>query len=393
MVYWTFPNDDPDAIFPDKVLALNYDEGLYAIYNNSFTCFGTMQFTVDYTWATLPYASWADWDVPWGSPVNQSYFPEIVAGNQRGFVLNLSVGKVENSISLDLNASLAIPNTISNASPPICQVGNHNLHTGQFVKITNTTGFVEVIAGEAVDDAEIGTTSYTGTLDNLGVFPATVVIVVGANTFTDLGDGTLSGGTGGSTIDYATGTFTVNFAALVAITLVSARYNYNILNFRNFYVKYESINTFSLWNVAANGAVTAVELAGYGAPYVGSGQVTVVDNFNIVTKRFSPLIQEDQAFRMSHFDVFLKTTNGDFTVNVYGDQMSGTPWNVLPGSSQDYTGRASEKNWSRFYSNLTSDFIQLQFTMSEHQMTVTSNPTEDFQLHAMSLDVQTAGRL
>jgi len=393
MIYWTFPNDDANATFPDKVLALNYDEGSYSIFNNSFTCFGTMQFTVDYTWATLPYDSWADWNIPWGSPVGQSYFPDIIAGNQRGFVLNLSTGRVENSISMDLVVTLGIVDSITNATPPVCQVTNHNLQTGQFVKITNTTGFAVVVAAEAVGTALAATTAFTGTLTNPGVFPGTVVVTIGANIFTDLGDGTMTGGTGGSTIDYETGTFTVNFGALAIDTAVTANYNYNILNFRNFYVQWASANTFTLWDVDANGLITPVALAGFGAPYQGSGQVTVVDNFNITTKRFSPFIQEDQKFRMSHFDAFLKTTDGNFTVNIYGDQNSSDPLNILPGSSQDYTGRNSEKNWCRFFSNLTSDFIQLQFTMSEYQMTITANPQEDFQIHAMNLDVQSSGRL
>lgn len=394
MAYWTFPNDDPNETFPDKILALNYDEGSYSIFNNSFTCFGTMQFSVDYTWATLPYASWADWNIAWGSPVGQSFFPEIVAGNQRGFILNLSTDRVENSISMDLNVTIPLPNSITNATPPVCQVTNHNLHTGQFVKVTNTTAFGVAVVGEAIGTSALGTTSFTGTLSNLGVFSSTAVVTIGANIFTDLGDGTMSGGTGASTIDYSTGTFTVNFLALAVATAVDADYTYNILNFRNFYVQQLSANTFSLWNIdEATGNRIPVPLAGFGAPYTGSGQIAVIDNFNVVTKRFSPFIQEDQKFRMSHFDMFLKTTNGDFTVNVYGDQDSTTALNVLAGSSQDYTGNASEKHWSRFYSNIDSSFIQLQISMSEYQMTVTTNPAEDFQLHGMSLDVQKSGRL
>lgn len=394
MVYWTFPNDDPNETYPDKILALNYDEGSYSIFNNSFTCFGTMQFTIDYTWAALPYASWADWNIPWGSPVGQSYFPEIIAGNQKGFILNLSTDRVENSISMDLNVTIPIPNSITNATPPICQVLDHNLHTGQFVKITNTTGFGVAIVAEVIGNAPLGTTTFTGTLANLGVFPATTVVTVGLNIFTDLGDGTMAGGTGGSTIDYATGTFTVNFLVLAALTPVTANYTYNILNFRNFYVQRESANTFSLWDVdPITGNHIPVPLAGFGAPYQGSGQITVIDNFSIVTKRFSPFIQEDQMVRISHFDAFLKTTDGNFIVNVYGDQESTISLNILDGSSQDYNGRESIKHWTRFFPNLTSDFVQLQFTMSEHQMTVTTNPQEDFQLHAMNLDIQVAGRL
>ncbi|MHA1401151.1 MAG: ubiquitin-activating E1 FCCH domain-containing protein [Candidatus Heimdallarchaeaceae archaeon] len=393
MVYWTFPNDDPNETYPDRILALNYDEGSYSIFKNSFTCFGTMQFAIDYTWATLPYASWADWNIPWSSPVGQSYFPEIIAGNQVGFVLNLSTDRVENSISMDLVITIAIPDSITNGTPPICQVINHNLHTGQFVKITNTTGFGVNVVAEDEGTSLTGATAFTGTLTNLGVFPSTIVVTIGANVFTDLGDGTLAGGTGGSTIEYETGIFTVNFAALVADTPVTATYTYNILNFRNFYVTRLSADTFSLWDVAADGLITGVPLAGFGAAYQGSGQITVVDNFNIITKRFSPFIQEDDMFRMSHFDAFLQTTAGDFVVNIFGDQDDTTSLTLLQGSSEDYSGRNSQKHWTRFFSNLNSDFAQIQFTMTEHQMTITSNPASDFQLHAMNLDIQSSGRL
>jgi len=394
MVYWTFPDDDTDNIFPNKVLSLNYKEGCYAIYNNSFTCFGTMQYTTDYSWETLPYDSWADWNIPWGSPVGQSYFPLIVAGNQRGFILNLSPGATENSISLDLHTTIAIPDSISNATPPICQVSNHNLRTGQFVKIKNTTGFTVNVVAEDSGTALTATTAFTGTLDNIGVFPATVVITIGANIFTDLGDGTLTGGAGGSTINYATGTFTVNFAALGVDTAVTSTYDYNILNFRNFYAQVESINTFSLYDIdATTGNTIPVPLAGFGAPYQGSGQVAVIDNFNIMTKRFAPLIQEGSAFRMSYFDAFLQTNDGNFLVNIYGDQDSSTVLNTIYESNQDYKGNSSVKHWTRFFSNLTSDFLQLQFTMSDYQMTEVDNPTYDFQLHAINLDIQKAGEI
>lgn len=394
IVYWTFPNDDDNATFPDKMLALNYDEGSYALFNNSFTSFGTMQFSTDYTWATLPYDSWSDWNIPWGSPVSQSYFPDVIAGNQRGFILNLSTDRVENAISMDLNTTIGIPNSISNTTPAVCQITNHNLRTGQFVKITNTRGFAVSITGESIGTAPLSTTSFTGTLSNIGIFPATVVVTIGANIFVDLGDGTMSGGTGNSTIDYENATFTVNFTALGADTPVTANYDYNILNFRNFFVQKLTDNTFSIFTIdQATGNRIPVPLSSFISPYTGSGQVSVIDNFRLATKRFSPFLEGDEKFRLSYFDAFLKTSGGDFIVNVYAEQDLSAPINTLVGSSVNYTGKNSEKHWTRFFANVDSNFLALEFTMSDYQMTVTSNPSENFELHAINLDIQGAGRL
>jgi len=391
MDYWTFPDAKTNPTFPDRVLALNYEEQSFSIFKNSFTCFGGVQFSADYTWATLPYPSWANWNVPWGSPLSQSYFPDVVAGNQRGFVLNLSTGLVENAISLDLVTA----NSITNATPPVVQITNHNLQSGQFVKITNVRGFGVDVVDEAIGDAVLGSTSFTGTLDNLGVFPSTVVVTIGANVFTDIGDGTFhnAAGAAGGTITYESGDFTVNFAALAVDTAVTANYTYNILNFRNFYINRVGADTFSLYNVSTTGNLVAVALAGFGAAYDGSGQISVIDNYNIKTKRFSPFIEQDTGFRMNYLDLLLNTNAGHFNLSIFEDQVGSTPVETLDCSSDDYLGKLSNKHWSRFFPNVRSEFIQLQFTMSDYQMTDTDNTNSDFQLHAMSLKVEPSGRL
>jgi len=53
-----------------------------------------------------------------------------------------------------------------------------------------------------------------------------LTIVIGANTFTDNGDGTLSGGTGGSTIDYVTGGIILNYSALGGATNIVVTFAY-----------------------------------------------------------------------------------------------------------------------------------------------------------------------
>jgi len=388
MVYWTFPNDDENGTFPNRILALNYEEKTFSIYHNSLTCFGTMQFQEDYTWAMMT-KSWEKTDRTWGSPANQSYIPDIVAGNQKGIIVDFSKGLTENEMTMDLETATSI----TAAVPAVCQVTNHNLKSGQFVRLSNVRGFVINVVDEDLGTALTGSTGFLGTLAHQGVIPGILVITIGGNVFTDLGNGTLYGDAAGTnTINYATGVFTVNFAILAADTAVTATYNYNEVNARNFRVVVLTADTFSLATVQATGADVNLDLTGLGN-YQGSGQVAVIDNFNVVTKRFAPFIKEDSSFRLSYFESLIQTAEGDFTVNLFGDQNSTLALNSLVGSSTDDKGKDSEKNWTRFYGNMDVGFLQLQFTMSPYQLSQRANSSSDFQLHALNLKVEQTGRM
>jgi len=394
MVYWTFPNDDPDDTFPDKVLALNYIDGSYSIFNDSFTCFGRYQERSDYTWDTLPFATWDDWNIPWGSPISQSYFPSLIAGNQKGLVLKLNQG-VENDVSLDLTTSIGIPDSIDNTSPALCQCANHNIKTGQFVKLQDVRGFGITVTNEDIGMAELGVTGYNTTLANLGVIPAVLTITDGTTTIQDLGDGTFS--TGGifssASIDYESGAISITFtAALAADTNLTATYDYNVLNQRVFYVQDESTDTFTIYTISeTTGATVPVDLTAY-ASYTGSGKVAIMNNFKVKTKEFTPLVEQGYEFRLANVDLFLGTSSGSFTINSYTDQ-SGDITVSLPFSSVDDTGRLSDKHWSKCYPNVISDFIQLELGLNNYQMTEKTNYTSDWTLHAMNLEIQPAGKI
>jgi len=83
-------------------------------------------------------------------------------------------------------------------------------------------------SNELVGTSLAATITFTGTLANLPVSPGSLSLLLApsAIAFTDNGDGTLVGGTGGSVINYSTGVFTLNFAALAANNTVSASYNF-----------------------------------------------------------------------------------------------------------------------------------------------------------------------
>jgi hypothetical protein len=401
LVYWCYPSDISESIFPDKVLCLNHEEGSYSIFNDTFTCFGYWQSTRDYTWDTLSefgINTWDEWDIPWNSPVSQSYFPSIVAGNQCGNVLRFNASSV--------NGAFGDLTNITNAAPAVVELENHALNDGQFVRIQYTRGFEEAVVDEAVGIAPAGSTSFQGSLANMGIFPASAptaagphfaTITIGALQYTDLGDGTLleaATGTETGIINYETGTFTLDFPALGADTPITASYSYNILNFRVFYITWIDADTFNLFTINTAGETEALNLAGYPAPYAGWGEVSQVSNFKLKTKRFNPYLPEGTAFRMLYFDTLLDSAPLTFLSNIYADHDSTTPTASYSISCFDNeTSMTSRKKlWQRTFASATSDFVQLEFEIGRYEMTQYDNYASPFALHSIIFESFPAGR-
>lgn len=144
LVYWTLPDTDAEPTFPTRVLLYNYENSTWALLNDSFTCFGYFQKRDDITWDDLgaKFGDWKGWDVPWGSPFFQSDFPDIIAGNQEGFVHIIETGRASNAQSLYI--------TDMDTAAQELTIIDHNLKTGDFV-------YVEDLNGVALDDPTITT--------------------------------------------------------------------------------------------------------------------------------------------------------------------------------------------------------------------------------------------
>lgn len=163
LVYWTFPDDTGDPTFPTNVLVYNYQNGTWAFFKDSFTCFGYFQKDSNLTWADLGaiYGTWAQWNHPWGGPKAQSQFPDIVSGNQQGFTHILNTDKSSNEESLYI--------TDMNAGTEELTVINHNLFEGEYVRVTAAQGITSlndtIFRVDEVVDANtiILDTTFTGT--------------------------------------------------------------------------------------------------------------------------------------------------------------------------------------------------------------------------------------
>jgi hypothetical protein len=126
LAYWTLPNDVEGAIYPNRVLMVNYVEASYATFKDSFTCFGTYQPYYDLTWGSPELNTpWENWTKTWVNPTGNAFDPELVAGNQQGFVLMLDQKILPETLLFVL--------TITPGVFPVFTSTDHNLVSNQFV--------------------------------------------------------------------------------------------------------------------------------------------------------------------------------------------------------------------------------------------------------------------
>ena len=141
LVYWSYPiriDEDGDSVtydltFPNQVLVFNYLDGSWSEFDDCFTCFGYWQKFSDVTWAQLP-VSWQSKTSAWNSAVLQGRYPDVIAGNQRGFVVVFS------QLQLNGQNCPSIPISDITTATRTITAPNHNFTNNQYVMFTGITG-------------------------------------------------------------------------------------------------------------------------------------------------------------------------------------------------------------------------------------------------------------
>lgn len=133
-IYFTYPSNQVNYKFPNQTLFYNYRDQSWAIFNESYTTYGQFRRQTGFTWATvgLTYPSWSEWSDPWNSGSNTLLNPDVIGGNQQGFVMVRDTGTTGEG------TSLYIQNITGNTvfSP------NHNLNDGDFITISDALGTI-----------------------------------------------------------------------------------------------------------------------------------------------------------------------------------------------------------------------------------------------------------
>jgi hypothetical protein len=130
LVYWTF-NSNGDKTFPNKLLVYNYVTNTFSIWNDHFTALGRWYRDRVIRWQDLT-VEWESWIHPWNWAFRQQNFPEIIGGNQDGYV-EIFNQTTYNDVSLFI-LDLTGTTTCTVSSP------NHNLVDGQIVRLRNIVG-------------------------------------------------------------------------------------------------------------------------------------------------------------------------------------------------------------------------------------------------------------
>lgn len=131
-LYWTLPTVI-GTTFPNQVLLYNYRNATWAFNDDSITAFGYFQNPSNRTWATTT----ATWEVlleSWNSGTTIAKFPQIIGGNQEGFVFIVDPDTSRNASALQIN-NITYPSSVVTVS-----ITNHNLQVDDFITLENAQG-------------------------------------------------------------------------------------------------------------------------------------------------------------------------------------------------------------------------------------------------------------
>lgn len=129
-IYFTYNSglDTSIYVFPNQTLQFNYREQTWAIFNETYTTYGQFREQTGLTWLTVN-VPWNQWFTPWQEAYGQPLNPQVLAGNQQGFLM-LRNQNIDEDYSLFIESFSG--NTVT--SP------DHGLVSGDFILINNCLG-------------------------------------------------------------------------------------------------------------------------------------------------------------------------------------------------------------------------------------------------------------
>lgn len=135
MVYWSFPStfQNPNEIFPTKVLVYNYRNGSWAFNDDCITAFGYFEQQTGTTWSSTT-DTWEEADMAWASGTVSTQFRQVIAGNQEGFVFIIDADFGRNV------RALQITDMANSANGVILTIIDHTLTAGDYIMVEGARG-------------------------------------------------------------------------------------------------------------------------------------------------------------------------------------------------------------------------------------------------------------
>lgn len=406
LCFWTFPSvENPDGIFPDKVLVYNYETQNWSFFDDCFTCFGYVYPLTGQskTWNDLPDRwdsyGWLSWD----GGTSQEGYEFIVAGNQQGYVLQLQEPTEDASGGVN-QASLSIT-AVTAASPGVFTSPNNNLPQGTWIKLIGITGITSddgvslngrnfkvvnltvdpndfsLIEFERIDGGFASGAGYSYNIDYVNLFVGSIQINIGTLVFKDPGvNGILveAAGLGRGTINYTTGVITLLFTPAIGSTQVWIR----IVSLDQNQGFSDPINTIG--------------------GYIPGGEIIKISGWSIKSKYFN-FFKENKRGRLSRIDFYVdQTANGQFQCDIFADSSNvaiNAPLsdnllsNTVLTQRNPYQIASGDDAIFRLFCETQAQTLQFNMFLNDQQLATDPINASDLEIMALMVKFRDGGRL
>ena len=330
--YFSYPTGDGKTTngswkYPSQSFLWNYSDHTWAILRENFTHHGTFRRINQYTWATLPFKTWAQWREPWNAGSSQALFPSIIAGNPQGYVVIKGEGTSE--------APTGVIAAIANDGMGNTQITsvNHCVNSGD----TGSQGlgdylYFQSCIGSTYLNGQIGLVISTPDADTFVVdIPFTAGTYLGLGTYTRLSQPLLQ-----------TKQFPFYWAQGRKVRLMAQKY---LLD--------RTANAQATITISLSQDPDAVYNSGNIVPDTG------VTNSSLIYSQLIYTCPEDSVTGLTapNFNLQMPTAPGQFQI------------------------------WHRMNTSLIGDSVQIGLTLSDTQMRNLTYATSEIALHGMQLNV------
>ena len=397
IVYWTFPNSDSQAKFPDRLLAFNYHNQTWSIFTDSFTCFGQFQRFNDITWASIK-GSWEENTDSWVTSKLQSQFPDIIAGNQQGFVLTLNKGTSNKS-------SLQISDVVVGVGIVTLTVTEHNLQNGEFVTVKGILGTGGLELNNRTFQVEKPDVNGRNELilhekpryQITGISQAAQGVVTILNppghTFAKDQHFYIDKIAAGSMTELEGINGLIISTALVGL-VATVTIDVNTTNFSPYIVGSGGY----IQNLDANTINTVVQ----DRTYMGCGTLERVMGFSAISKKFNMINAGKKNF-LGHIDFLSEVTvNGEVACDIYTDYNDSVPVNenldpffnnVFSTTPDQFDTIGQSKAWTRFFCQTDAQFFNFNLKLNERQLFTPAIANSQVLIDSMVIYSEASGRL
>jgi hypothetical protein len=132
-ICFTYPDNEIRYKYPNQTLQYNYRDDSWALFQECYTTYGQFRKVTGNTWVTIGdiYPTWAQWNEPWNAGSSTLLQPQVMAGNQQGFVMLRDDGTAEGN-------SLYIRSFSGN----VVTSPDHCLNRGDYIIISGCIGTI-----------------------------------------------------------------------------------------------------------------------------------------------------------------------------------------------------------------------------------------------------------